>query len=71
MIVNRFNEKIFRAKNTEDLEALPEILRITYFYPEDIIVQHAPVKEKVKKPELNRLRNGVITDTLTLVEGVN
>jgi len=34
----------------------------------DIIVQHIPVKEEVKKVEVNRLRNGYIIDTLTSVD---
>ena len=39
-----------------------------YCYPENIVVQHIPVKEKVKKKqEGNPLKNEIITDTLTSV----
>ena len=31
------------------------ILKIKYYNPEDLIVQHIPVKEKEKKIEINRM----------------
>ena len=31
----------------------------------NLIVQHLPVKERVKKTKSNRIRNGFILDTLT------
>ena len=34
------------------------ILKIKYFNSENSIVQHLPVKERVKKIEINRMRNG-------------
>ena len=33
------------------------ILKIRFYNPKNIIVQHFPVKEKVRKIELNRMRN--------------
>ena len=33
-----------------------------------MIFQHLPVKENVKKPEINRMRNGYIIDTLTSLD---
>ena len=44
------------------------ILTIKYYNPPDLIFQHLPVKEKVKKIEVNRMRNGYIIDTLTSVD---
>ena len=44
------------------------ILKINYYNPEDLIIQHLPVKEEVNKIEVNRLRNGYIIDTLTSVD---
>ena len=44
------------------------ILTIKYYNPSDLIFQHLPVKEKVKKIEVNRMRNGYIVDTLTSVD---
>ena len=47
-------------------------LTIKYHNPENLIFQHLPVKEKIKNPyknnrleEINRMRNGIIIDTLT------
>ena len=44
------------------------ILRIKYYRPPNPIFQHLPVKEKVKKIEVNRIRNRYIIDTLTSVD---
>ena len=44
------------------------ILTIKYHNPPNFIFQHLPVKEKVKKKEVNRMRNGYIIDTLTSVD---
>ena len=33
------------------------ILRIKYYNPRNFLYQHLPVKEKVKKVEVNRMRN--------------
>ena len=44
------------------------ILTIKYYNPPDPIVQHLPVKEKLKKIEVNRMRNGYIIDTKTSVD---
>ena len=50
-------------------------LTIKYYNPENLIFQHLPIKEKIKNPyknnrleEINRMRNGVIIDTLTSVD---
>ena len=44
------------------------ISTIKYYNPPDLIFQHLPIKEKVKKIEVNRMRNGYIIDTLTSVD---
>ena len=41
------------------------ILKIKYYNPRNLIVEHIPVKEKGKKIEINRMRNGYITQVLT------
>ena len=38
------------------------ILKVKYYNPKTLIVQHLPVKEKEKKIEINRIRNGYIID---------
>ena len=50
-------------------------LTVKYHNPENLIFQHLPVKEKVNNPyknnrleEINRMRNGIIIDTLTSVD---
>ena len=61
--VEAFNNKTF---NEDDDESA--ILTIKYHNPPNLIFQHLPVKEKVKKIEVNRIRNGYIIDTLTSVD---
>ena len=43
-------------------------LKIKYYNPRDLIVQHLPIKERVNKIEINRMRNGYIIDHLTSVD---
>ena len=58
--VEAFNNQTFNEDGDES-----SILTIKYYNPPDIIFQPLPVKEKVKKIEGNRMRNGYIIDTLT------
>ena len=41
------------------------MLRTKYYSPHVFIFQHLPVKEKVKKIQVNRMRSGYIIGTLT------
>ena len=50
-------------------------LTIKYHNPQNLIFQHLPIKEKIENPyknnrleEINRMRNGIILDTLTSVD---
>ena len=43
-------------------------LKFKYYNPKNLIVQHLPVKEREKKIQINRMRNGYIIDTLTSVD---
>ena len=50
-------------------------LTVKYHNPENLIFQHLPIKEKIKNPyknnrfeKINRMRNGIIIDTLTSVD---
>ena len=61
--VEAFNNQTFNEDGDESA-----ILTIKYYNPPDLIFQHLPVKEKVKKREVNRMRNGYIIDTLTSVD---
>ena len=59
-LVEKFNNGNFNQGSA--------ILKIKYYNPRDLIVQHLPIKEKVNKIEINRMRNGYIVDTLTSVD---
>ena len=59
-IVEKFNNQTFTQGSA--------ILKIKYYNPKDLIVQHIPIKEKEIKIEINRMRNGYIIDTLTSVD---
>ena len=61
--VEAFNNQSFNEGGDESA-----ILTIRYYNPPNLIFHHLPVKEKVKKTEVNRMRNGYITDTLTSVD---
>ena len=43
-------------------------MKIKYYNPKNSIVQNLPIKEKEKKIEINRMRNGYIMDYLTSVD---
>ena len=58
-----FNNQTFKEDGDESA-----ILTIKYYNPPDLIFEHLPVKEKVQKIEVNRMRNGIIIDTLTSVD---
>ena len=59
-IIEEFNNQTFTQGSG--------ILKIKYYYPKNLIVQHLPVKEKVNRKEINRMRNGYITQILTSVD---
>ena len=61
--VEAFNNQTFNEDGDESA-----ILTIKYYNPPDLIFQHLPVKEKVEKIEVNRMRNGYIIYTLTSVD---
>ena len=59
-LVHRFNNQTFTQGSA--------VLKIKYYSPKSLIVQHITIKEKEKKIENNRMRNGYIIDTLTSVD---
>ena len=58
--VNKFNSQTFTQGSA--------ILKIKYYNPKNLIVQHLLVKEEEKKVEINRMRNGYIVQTFTSVD---
>ena len=59
-LVEKFNNQTFTQGSA--------FLKTKYYNPKKLIVQHIAVKEREKKIEINRMRNGYIVDTLTSVE---
>ena len=62
------NNELVEKFNNGNFNQGSAILKIKYFNPRDLIVQHLPVKEKEKKIEINRMRNGYIIDYLISVD---
>ena len=62
------NDELVEKFNIGKFTQGSPILKIKYYNPRDLIVQHLPVKERVKKIEINRMRNGYIIDHLTSVD---
>ena len=59
-LVNKFNNQTFTKGSAK--------LKVKYYYPKSLIVQRLPVKEKINKVEINRMRNGYISQVLTSVD---
>ena len=59
-LVEKFNNQTFTQGSA--------ILKIKYYIPKNLIAQNLPVKEKEKKIEITRMRNGYITQVLTYVD---
>ena len=62
------NDELVENFNNQTFNQGSAILKIKYYNPKNLIVQHLPVKEKEKKIEINRMRNGYITQVLTSVD---
>ena len=62
------NDTFVEMFNNQTFTRGSAILKIQYYNPKNLIVQHIPIKEKERKIEINRMRNGYIIDTLTSVD---
>ena len=62
------NDELVKKFNNQTFTQGSAILKIKYYNPKNLIVQHLPVKEKDQKIEINRMRNGYITQVLTSVD---
>ena len=62
------NDELVEKFNTGNFTQGSAIFEIKYYNPKNLIVQHLPVKEKEKKIEINRMRNGYLIDHLTSVD---
>ena len=66
--VRDMNDEIVEKFNTGNFNQGSAIFKIKYYNGKNLIVQHLPVKEKEKKIEINRMRNGYVTQVLTSVD---
>ena len=57
-------EKFITVTFTQD----GAILKVLYDNPSDLVFQHIPVREKVRKTEINRMRNGFFIDKLNSID---
>ena len=62
------NDNLVNKFNNGKLNQGSAILKVKHYNPKNLIVQHLPVKEKVNKIEINRMRKGYITQILTSVD---
>ena len=62
------NDELVEKFNNQTYTQGWAILKVKYYNPKNLIVQHLPIKEEVKKIEINRMRNGYITEVLTCVD---
>ena len=62
------NDELVEKFNNQTFTQGSAILKIKYYNPKNLIVRHIPIKEKEKKTEINRMRNGYVIDTLTSVD---
>ena len=62
------NDELVEKFNNQTFTQGCAILKIKYYNPKNLIVQHLPVKEKENKIEINRMRDGYITQVLTSVD---
>ena len=62
------NDELVEKFNNQSITQASAILKIKYYNPKNLIVQHIPVEGKEKKIENILLRNGYITQVLTSVD---
>ena len=62
------NIELVEKINTQTFTQGSAILKIRFYNPKKLIILHLSVKDKVKKSQNNRMRNGFIVDVLTSVD---
>ena len=61
------NNDLVEKFNIGKFNQVSAFLEIKYYDPKNLIVQHLPIKEKVNKIEIHRMRNGFVTQIMTSV----
>ena len=62
------NDELVEKFNTGNFTQGSAVLKIKYYDPKNLVVQHLPFREKEKKIEFNRMRNNYIIDHVTSVD---
>ena len=62
------NDELVKKPNNQIFTQGSAVLKIKYYNPKNLIVQHLPTKERGKKMEINSKRNGYVVDTLISVD---
>ena len=62
------NDELVEKISTGNFTQGSAVLKIKYYNPKNLTVQHAPVKKREKKIEKNCMRNGYMIQTLTSVD---
>ena len=62
------NDELVKKFNNQTFTKGSAVLKVKYYNPKNLIDQHLPIKERVSKMEINRMRNGYIKETLTSVD---
>ena len=66
--IEDMNDELVENSKNQIFTQGSAFLKIKYCNPKRLTVQHLPVKERVYKVEVNRMRNGYFIDTLTIVD---
>ena len=62
------NDQLVENFNNQTFTRGSAILKTKYYDTKNLIVQHVPVKERKKKVEIIRMRNGYIINTITSID---
>ena len=66
--IEDMNDEFVEKFNSGNFNQGSAILKIKCYNSKNFIGQHLPVKKREKKIEIIRMRNGYITQTLTIVD---
>ena len=62
------NIELVEIFNTSNFNQGNAVLKIKFYNPKNLLVQHLPIKERVNKIKINPMRNGYIVDHQTSVD---
>ena len=62
------DDEVVETLITQTFTQSSAILKVLFYKPSDLIFQKIPVREEVRKTEINSLENGYARDTITSVD---